>query len=147
MKKTAYVSLIVLAVIALDQITKLLIIQHVSPFESIRVLPFFHIVHVENTGAAFGSFRGLGSGFFIAVSVAAICFVIYLLTRNAYSRVGLSLVLGGAIGNLIDRLLYGKVIDFLDFFAGSFHWPAFNVADSALTVGISVILLTALLRK
>lgn len=147
MRRSVALFLIVLSVIALDQITKLLIIQYVSPFESIRVLPFFHIVHVQNTGAAFGSFRGLGSGFFIAVSVAAILFVLYLLTKKAYNQVGLSLVLGGAVGNLIDRVLYGKVVDFLDFFAGSFHWPAFNVADSSLTLGITVILLAALLRK
>jgi len=147
MKRYFSVFLIVLAVIALDQMTKFLIIQHISPYESIRVLPFFHIVHVQNTGAAFGSFRGLGSSFFIVISVAAILFVIYLLTKKAYNQFGLSLVLGGAVGNLIDRVFYGKVVDFLDFFAGSFHWPAFNVADSSLTIGITIILLTALLKK
>jgi len=147
MKRYFPVFLIVLAVIALDQMTKFLIIQHISPYESIRVLPFFHIVHVQNAGAAFGSFRGLGSSFFIVISVAAIFFVIYLLTKKAYNQFGLALVLGGAVGNLIDRVFYGKVVDFLDFFAGSFHWPAFNVADSALTIGITIILLTALLKK
>lgn len=147
MKRSISLFLIVLSVIALDQITKFLIIQYVSPFESIRVLPFFHIVHVQNPGAAFGSFRGLGSSFFIVISLAAILFVIYLLAKKAYNQFGLSLVLGGAIGNLIDRVFYGKVVDFLDFFAGSFHWPAFNVADSSLTIGITVILLTAFLKK
>jgi signal peptidase II len=104
-------------------------------------------VNVSNTGAAFGTFRNLGSNFFIMVSVAAILFVITLLMRRTYNTFGLSLVLGGAIGNLIDRLFYGMVVDFIDFFIGRFHWPAFNVADSALTIGITIILLTSLLKK
>jgi signal peptidase II len=147
MKRVVLVFLIVTAVVVLDQITKLLIMTHVSPVESIRVFPFLHIVHVKNTGAAFGSFKSLGSTFFIVISVVAILFVIYLLMKNAYNQFGLSLVLGGAIGNLIDRVLYGKVVDFMDFFIGNFHWPAFNVADSALTIGIAVILITSLLKK
>jgi signal peptidase II len=147
MKRVVLVFLIVAAVIALDQITKLLIMTHVDTVESIRVFPFLHIVHVQNTGAAFGSFKSLGSTFFIAISMVAILFVIYLLMKNAYNHFGLSLVLGGAIGNLIDRVLYGRVVDFIDVFMGNFHWPAFNVADSALTTGIAVILLTSLSKK
>jgi signal peptidase II len=147
MKRVVPVFLIVTAVVALDQITKLLIIRYISPFDSIGIFSFLHIVHVQNTGAAFGSFKSLGSTFFIAISMVAILFVIYLLMKNAYNQLGLSLVLGGAIGNLIDRVLYGKVVDFMDFFIGNFHWPAFNVADSALTIGITVILLTSLLKK
>jgi signal peptidase II len=147
MKRASYVVFIVLTVIALDQITKQLVVTYLSPFDSIRVLPFLHIVNVSNTGAAFGTFRNLGSNFFIMVSVAAILFVITLLMRRTYNTFGLSLVLGGAIGNLIDRLFYGMVVDFIDFFIGRFHWPAFNVADSALTIGITIILLTSLLKK
>jgi signal peptidase II len=147
MKRVVLVFLVIVIVIALDQITKLLIMTHIGPVESIRIFPFLHIVHVQNTGAAFGSFKSLGSTFFIVISMVAIVFVMYLLMKNAYNQFGLSLVLGGAIGNLIDRLLYGKVIDFIDFFIGNFHWPAFNVADSALTIGIAVILLTSLLKK
>ena len=67
--------------------------------------------------------------------------------RNAYNFIGLSLILGGAVGNLIDRLFYGKVVDFIDFSIGNFHWPAFNVADSSLTIGIGIILITSLLKK
>jgi len=147
MKRSPYVLLIVLSVIVIDQITKYLIATYLSPFDSIEVFPFLHIVNVRNTGAAFGSFRNVGSSFFIVISVIAIIFVISLLIKRTYNYVGLSLVLGGAIGNLIDRVLYGKVVDFIDFSVGSFHWPAFNVADSSLTVGIAVILLTSAMKK
>jgi signal peptidase II len=147
MKRSAYVLLIVLSVIVLDQITKYLIATYLAPFDSIEVFPFLHIVNVRNTGAAFGSFRNVGSSFFIVISVIAIIFVISLLVKRTYNYVGLSLVLGGAIGNLIDRILYGKVVDFIDFSAGSFHWPAFNVADSSLTVGIAAILLASIMKK
>jgi len=147
MKRGAYVFFIVVSVVVLDQITKHLIATYLSPFDSIEVFAFLHIVNVRNTGAAFGSFRNIGSSFFIVISVMAITFVISLLVRRTYNYVGLSLVLGGAIGNLIDRVLYGKVVDFIDFSVGSFHWPAFNVADSSLTVGIAVILLTSIMKK
>ena len=147
MKKTAYALLIVLSVVALDQITKNFIINYLSFSDSVEVFPFLHIINIRNTGAAFGSFKGLGSGFFIVVSVVAILFVINLLRKRMYNFFGLSLVLGGAIGNLIDRIRYGKVVDFVDFNIGSFHWPAFNVADSALTVGIIIILVVSFLRK
>jgi len=144
MKRTSTGLIIALAVIALDQFTKYLIVTSLSPYASIDVFQFLNIVNVRNTGAAFGMFRGIGSWFFIAVSTAAIVFVTVLLIRNAYHYIGLSLILGGAVGNLIDRLVYGKVVDFIDFFVGSFHWPAFNVADSSLTIGIGIILLTSI---
>ena len=147
MKRISYVLSIVLAVIALDQITKYLIVTSLSAFDSIEVFPFLHIVSVRNTGAAFGSFRNIGSSFFIIASVAAIGFITTLLMKRTYNTIGLSLILGGAIGNLIDRILLGNVVDFIDFFVGTFHWPAFNVADSALTIGIIIILLTSLFKK
>jgi signal peptidase II len=147
MKKAIYIIFIVLTVIALDQITKHFIINYLSFSDSIQIFSFLHIVNIRNTGAAFGIFRSLGSNFFIVISVAATIFVINLLIRRTYNYFGLSLVLGGALGNLIDRIFYGKVVDFIDFSVGSFHWPAFNVADSALTVGIIIIFLTSLLKK
>ena len=147
MKKASGGLSIVLAVIALDQITKYLIVSSLSPYATIEIFPFLNIVNIRNTGAAFGMFRGLGSGFFILISAAAIIFVTILLMKNAYNLFGLSLVLGGAVGNLIDRLVYGKVVDFIDVFVGNFHWPAFNVADSSLTVGIGIILLTSFIKK
>jgi signal peptidase II len=147
MKKYAYVLLITLSVIAMDQITKYMIVTSFNTYDSIEIFPFLNIVNVRNTGAAFGMFRGLGSGFFIVISLAAIIFVVNLIMRNAYNFIGLSLILGGAVGNLIDRLFYGKVVDFIDFSIGNFHWPAFNVADSSLTTGIGIILITSLLKK
>jgi signal peptidase II len=147
MKRALSVALIVFAIIVLDQITKYLIVNSLSLYDSIEVFSFLHIVNVRNTGAAFGSFKSLGSSFFILVAVAAIGFVVYLLMKRTYNTFGLSLILGGAVGNLIDRVLYGQVVDFIDFSIGSYHWPAFNVADSALTVGIAIILGTAVFRK
>ncbi len=147
MKRAIHVFLIVLSVIVLDQITKYLVISFLNPYDSIEVFPFLHLVSVRNTGAAFGMFKGFGSGFFIGISLLAITFVIWLLVTSNYSYFGLSIVLGGAVGNLTDRILYGKVVDFIDFSVGRFHWPAFNVADSALTIGIIVIFLTSLFRK
>jgi signal peptidase II len=147
MKRVIHILFVVSAVIALDQITKHLIVTYLSFSDSIEIFPFLHIVSVRNTGAAFGIMRTFGSTFFIVISIAAIVFVINLLVRKAYNYIGLSLVLGGIVGNLIDRIYYGKVVDFIDFSAGSFHWPSFNVADSALTVGIIIIFLSFLFKK
>lgn len=147
MKKTIHVLLIVFTVIALDQATKYLIVKSLTHYDAIEVFPFLHIVNIRNTGAAFGMFKNLGSIFFIIISSAAVVFLIYLIVKNAYNLFGLSLILGGAVGNLIDRLFYGKVVDFIDFSVGSFHWPSFNVADSSLTVGIIIIFLTSLSKK
>lgn len=134
-------TLISLAVIITDQISKHLIRTMIRPFEVIDILPFLRIVHIRNEGAAFGLFRDFGNITFILISILAILFVLYLLLRDKKDRVSLSLILGGAVGNLIDRIIYGNVTDFIDIYAGRFHWPAFNIADSALTVGISLILL------
>jgi signal peptidase II len=147
MKRSVHVLLIVFTVITLDQITKYLVISYIGPFDSVEILPFLHLVSVRNTGAAFGMFRNFGGIFFIGISAVAIIFVIWLIFTSKYNYFGLSLVLGGAIGNLIDRVRYGKVVDFIDFSVGSFHWPAFNVADSSLTVGIIIIFLILLLKK
>jgi signal peptidase II len=133
-------------VVVLDQITKYLAINYINPYDSIKIFPFLHLVIVTNKGAAFGMFKHIGSSFFIAASVIAIIFVIFLLIRGKEDRLGLSLILGGAIGNLIDRILYGRVVDFIDLSIGKYHWPAFNIADSSLTVGVTIILLTHLLK-
>lgn len=130
----------------LDQLTKSIINTYLKTYESIEVLPFFQIVHVRNTGAAFGIFRGLGNGVFIGISVLAVLVVTALLLTSKEDRIAFSLILGGALGNLTDRLLRGYVVDFLDFYIGSHHWPAFNVADSALTVGIALLFGAAILK-
>lgn len=139
--------ILALFLLLLDQITKTLIKFFVHPFEIITILPFFNIVYVENTGSAFGMFKSLGSLFFIIVSLMAIVFVTFLLIKERDNRVCYALVLGGAAGNLLDRLIYGYVIDFLDFHVGGFHWPVFNIADSALTVGIFLLLFKTFFSK
>jgi len=138
LKKGLLIPVITALVIILDIITKTIIVNKVAYHEIIKVLPFINIVHIENRGAAFGLFAGLGNVFFIIVSIIAILFIVYYL-RSVQKRmeiISLSLVLGGAVGNLIDRIRIGKVTDFIDFYVNSWHWPSFNVADSALTVGI-----------
>lgn len=140
-KHSTFFFLIAFIIFVIDQITKYLIKSFVSPFEVIKVLPFFNIVYVENVGAAFGMFKSLGIFFFIAVAALAIIFISILIIKDKDNRLGFSLLLGGAAGNLTDRLIYGYVIDFLDVHVGRYHWPAFNVADSALTIGIFLLLI------
>ena len=135
---------IALLVVLLDQSTKYLVRNLMSPFDTIKVFSFLDLVSVTNEGAAFGMFKGLGTVAFIVVSLVAIVFVSFLLLRTREDGFALSLILGGATGNLIDRIIFGKVTDFIDVFAGRFHWPAFNVADSALTTGLVLLLLGSL---
>jgi signal peptidase II len=115
---------------------------------------FFNLVHVRNTGGAFGIFGGekggLGSFLFVLVSLIAIGSILFLFIRLREDEktlsLSLSLVLSGAIGNLIDRLRIGEVVDFLDFYLFSYHWPAFNIADSAICLGIGLMALELLIR-
>lgn len=132
-----------------DFFTKKLIVTHLEPFETIDLLPFLRIVHITNTGAAFGILSNLGNRVFIAISFVAILLIAAYVVRarKPLEIFSLSLVLGGAAGNLIDRIKIGKVIDFIDFFVGEWHWPAFNVADSALTVGIILFLAANIFQK
>lgn len=135
--------------LTLDQMSKWVLLHTLQPLEAVPVVEgFFNIVHVRNRGMAFGLFnRGehlqWRTLLLVGASLAAIVVVTWWLTRLKSSEkamtVGLSLVLGGALGNLIDRLAYGEVIDFLDFYIGTYHWPAFNLADAAITVGTAVI--------
>jgi signal peptidase II len=138
--------LLSLVILAVDQATKYLVASRFSLFEAVNILPFFSVVYVRNTGSAFGMFKSLGNVFFIAAAAIAIAVVAVLIVRNREGRFGLSLILGGAAGNMADRLIRGYVVDFLDFYAGGRHWPAFNVADSALTVGIGLLLLQSFLH-
>ncbi len=133
--------LLSLIVFVLDQATKYLIISRFTLFEAVHILPFFSIVYVRNTGSAFGMFKSLGNVFFITAAVVAVVVVAFLIIRDRENRLGLSLILGGAAGNMTDRLVHGYVVDFLDFHAGGGHWPAFNIADAALTAGILLLLL------
>ncbi|GAB4411722.1 MAG: signal peptidase II [Thermodesulfovibrionales bacterium] len=136
-----------LVVVFLDQITKYLVRGIIDPFETIKVLPFLQLVNVRNEGAAFGLLKGLGNTTFMVISLIAIVFVLYLLIKGKDDGPGLSFILGGAAGNLIDRAFFGNVTDFIDLFAGRLHWPAFNIADSALTLGLLLMLLRSIFHR
>jgi signal peptidase II len=133
------------AILVLDQLTKWWVHKTMALHQSIEILPnFARLTYIRNTGAAFGFFAGVQSNwrmvFFILVSLIAIAAILYLLKTIPPKRSGqivsLSLVLGGATGNLIDRLRWGEVIDFIDLHWHRYHWPAFNIADSAITMGV-----------
>lgn len=139
-------------IVLIDQITKVTITRLFAYGESLPVTSFFNLVLAHNKGAAF-SFLATQGGwqryFFSAIAIAAVIFIIYLLKKHAGQRLfcwALALILGGAIGNLIDRVLYGYVIDFLDFYVGKWHWPAFNVADMAIVGGAGLFILDELRR-
>lgn len=139
-------------VILLDQITKITVTRILAYGESIPVTSFFNLVLAYNKGAAF-SFLASESGWqrwlFTAISLGATIFILYLLKRHAGQRLfcwALALILGGAVGNLIDRVIYGHVVDFLDFYVRNWHWPAFNVADSAISIGAVLFILDELKR-
>ncbi|MDY7002315.1 MAG: signal peptidase II [Thermodesulfobacteriota bacterium] len=138
-------------VLILDQAAKLIIEQNIAEWERISVVPgFFNLVHVLNKGAVFGFLNRTDTTwqvyFFIAASLAAVAVILYLLRTGQYSdkmmSAGLGLLLGGALGNLFDRVRMGFVIDFLDFYVGEYHWPAFNVADIAITTGTLTLIIS-----
>src|SRR5215468_4711908 len=154
MRKLQFI--IALSVVLLDRITKKIIAHKLGLHESISVIPgFFRITHVENRGAAFGLFADSPSEWKIAVlvlfSIVALVIVSALLWRNSHSMtttgVGLALILGGALGNLWDRLVSGRVVDFLLFYVGQYQWPAFNVADSAIVIGAGLLVFEILFTK
>lgn len=134
-------------VVILDQITKLIILGRFQPGESVPITSFFNLVLAFNTGAAFSLLANAGGWqrlFFISVALVAVIVIGWLLRRHHAERMfslGLALILGGAIGNVIDRIWLGKVIDFLLFYYREWAWPAFNVADSAITVGAALLIL------
>ncbi|NDP48436.1 MAG: lipoprotein signal peptidase [Sulfuriferula multivorans] len=142
-----------LAVIVLDHLTKWWVSASLDYQEAISVLPFFSLVRVHNTGAAFSFLADAGGWqrwFFIAVGVIATVIIVRLLKRHAHEKrlaFSLALVLGGALGNVIDRVLLGHVVDFLYFHYQDFGWPAFNVADSAISVGAALLIWDSLFGK
>jgi signal peptidase II len=156
MKQKYWILLIFcLGILLLDQWTKCIIVQKLSLYRKVEVIHgFFNIVHVRNTGGAFGIFGGTGGGMgsilFVVVSLIAIVAIVFLFIKAKENEkilaVSFSLILSGALGNLIDRLHYGEVVDFLDFHIAAYHWPAFNVADSAICVGIGLMALEMLKR-
>lgn len=143
---------IAIIIILLDQLSKIAITQLFQYGEVLPVTSFFNLVLVYNKGAAF-SFLSSESGWqrylLTGIGIAAAIFIVYLLKKHAGQRMfswALALVLGGALGNVIDRLLYGHVIDFLDVYIGRWHWPAFNIADSAICIGAVLFILDELRR-
>lgn len=128
-------------IVVIDQITKALVLQGFALHQSVAIAPFFNLVLVYNTGAAFSLLSdapGWQRELFIGIAALASAWIVYLLARYSHQRLfslSLSLVLGGAVGNVIDRVRFGAVVDFLDFHAAGYHWPAFNVADAGITCG------------
>lgn len=138
-------------IIVLDQASKLIANTSLAPYTPVPVLPYFNLTLMFNTGAAFSFLAGAGGWqrwFFVALAAVisvALCVWLYRLSPGQRRLgFGLSLVLGGAVGNLIDRVLYGHVIDFLDLYYETWHWPAFNIADSAISVGAALMILDSL---
>lgn len=139
-----YHFLIAIMVVLADRLSKWMVARNIPLHDSVNVLPgLFRLTHVQNSGAAFGLFAESPSEWKVALlilfSMLALVVVSALLWKNSHritsTGVGLALILGGALGNLWDRLLSGHVVDFFDFYLGSYHWPAFNIADSAIVVG------------
>lgn len=142
-------------IILLDQISKFAVMQSLRVHESVPVIAgFFNLVHVRNRGMAFGFLNrpdvSLGYYLLVGASIGAVILLLFwfikLKETDNMTVLALSLILGGAIGNLIDRLRFREVVDFLDVYVGAYHWPAFNVADSAITVGAFLIAITVIFR-
>lgn len=144
MLRWAWLSVVILG---LDQLTKWIVDRSMHVYQSIDLLPFFNLTYLRNQGAAFSFLSDAGGWqrwFFVILSLTASTGIVLWLTRlgrdHRWEAAAWALVLGGAVGNLIDRAAYGYVIDFLDVYYGDWHWPAFNVADSAITIGIGMLL-------
>lgn len=140
----------------LDQISKLSVQRMLHPGQVIPIIPsFFNLTYVLNPGAAFGFLSDAPAAvrgpFFTAISILAALFIVYYRSRHRGGHLlpslGLTFILGGALGNLVDRIRLGVVVDFLDFHYGVYHWPAFNVADSAITVGVAIMVFEILRER
>jgi signal peptidase II len=136
-----------LLALILDQGSKLAVDSTMQLYQSIPIFPFFKLTYVHNTGAAFSFLSQAGgwqrwffAGLALVISVVITVWLSRLQKHETLLAIALSLILGGAVGNLIDRLAYGYVIDFLDVYYGTWHWPAFNIADSAITLGVVLML-------
>jgi signal peptidase II len=139
------------AIVAADQLTKAMILARFAPGERLEVTSFLNLVLAFNKGAAFSLLAqapGWQTPLLVAIALAAAAILSALIVRNLHKRLlctGLALVLGGALGNLVDRLRLGHVVDFIDLHAAGWHWPAFNVADSGITVGAAILILEGFL--
>ncbi len=147
---------IMLLVVICDQLSKLWILQNFALYDSTVIIPgFFNLTFLRNTGAAFGILAGQPAlwrqVFFVTLAMVALVVIIFMQRKlgpqNSWFTISLGFISGGAIGNLIDRVAYGSVIDFFDFYVTTHHWPAFNVADSGITVGVAIFLITQFLEE
>ena len=150
-KKIIPLIIIFFSIILFDQLTKILVIKNFQLYESISIFPLFNLTFVVNYGFAFGFLNNssLNQIIVICVIFSIIAYFLYLLfkTQDQFFRFSLILVLSGAIGNFIDRVLHGFVIDFIDIYLGSYHWPAFNIADSSITLGFILIMFNILFQN
>ena len=141
-----------LLIVMADQFTKVLILGYYQLGDSTPVTGFFNIVRVHNSGAAFSFLAGAGGWqrwFFTGIGVIATLFILWMLKSHSGQKLfsfALACILGGAVGNVIDRMLHGYVVDFLDFYWRSSHFPAFNIADAAITIGAIALILDEILR-
>jgi signal peptidase II len=152
--KYLLVGSIMSAVLVLDQLTKYIVETRIRLHDVIMVIPgFFNLTHVRNKGAAFGVLANLPefwrSAFFITVTVVAVAAIIVLIwkTHEQLLVVAFSLIAGGAVGNVIDRIRYGEVVDFIQWYVKSYYWPSFNVADSAISIGVVLLAIEMLFSK
>lgn len=140
-------------VLVLDQLTKYFVSRAFALYESVEITAFFNLVLVHNRGAAFSFLSEAGGwqrGFFIVLALVASGWIVWLLRKHPQETLfclALSLVLGGALGNVVDRVLFGAVVDFLDFHAFGYHWPAFNVADMGISCGAVLLIWDAMRGK
>jgi len=155
-KAIARLGLISGTIVAADQASKALITASLSVYETIPVVNgFFNITHILNPGGAFGLFAGhspeIRKFFFLFISSAVACLLLWLYQQTAKDHLflssGIACIFGGAVGNLIDRFRFGKVVDFLDFYVADYHWPAFNIADSAISIGMTIFLYHIVFKK
>jgi len=155
-QKYGIFTLVAGAVVLLDQLSKAWVSKGIPLYHSVPVIPsFFSLTHVLNPGGAFGFFAQNDSSlrhwfFLIAIAVAmALILYFYHQTPNTHRILGIALamIFGGAVGNAIDRLRFGKVVDFLDVYVGQYHWPTFNLADSAVTIGVAIFVIHLVFKK
>jgi len=143
-------------IVVLDQVTKAMIVNYLDLYHSIKIVPgFFSITHIHNPGGAFGFLANQSPAVrvivFLFVSILALGFIFYFYHKtpetHKWLATGFALIFSGAIGNLIDRVRFGTVVDFLDVYINNLHWPAFNIADSAITIGMGVFIYHIIAKK
>ena len=146
-----YIFCIVIFTLFLDQVSKRIVVENIEIFANNLVISkYFNLVYVENRGVSFGMFSEHDKSFYFGIlSMLVSAYIIYLLIKSndLIESLGLSLILGGAIGNGVDRLYHGHVVDFIDLHLNNLHWPAFNFADSFITVGAAIFVISIILDK